>query len=148
MKQRLVPNEQMLGEVKTLLGEGRSVVFLAKGSSMRPFIEGDADSVLLERSERVQAGDIALARLDSGIWVLHRVVSVCDGKVTLRGDGNLRGEEHCRTADIAGVVREIQKKDGRRVSCRSRCFRCRSRIWSSLPRLLRRLYLGIQRRLI
>ncbi|MBQ9548202.1 MAG: S24/S26 family peptidase [Bacteroidales bacterium] len=148
MKQVLVPNEQMLGEVSALLSEGRSVVFLAKGASMRPFIEGDADSVLLERRTPVQVGDIALAHLSGGNWVLHRVVSVCGNDVTLRGDGNLRGEEHCTAADIAGTVREIQKKSGRKIRCYSRCFRFRSRLWRLLPRLLRRVFLGIQRRLI
>ena len=47
-------------------------------------------------------------------YVLHRVIKVEDDSVTLMGDGNLRGEEHCTQDDVVGTVIRIDNPNGRR----------------------------------
>ena len=148
MKQILLPNEVMLGEVCRLLSEGSSVIILTKGSSMLPFIVGDRDSVVLERRDSLSVGEIALAQLPGGIYVLHRIVALDGDAVTLRGDGNLRGVEHCRRQDVHGTVSCIQKAGGRQVNCRGKWFRFCSGCWGVLPRIVRRIFLGLYRRMI
>ena len=98
-----------------MLSEGHDVELMTKGCSMHPFILGDRDSVVL-RAGDPKVGDIALAKVEEGgRFVLHRVVEVDGEKVTLMGDGNIIGTEHCLKPDVAGLVTEILKPGGRRV---------------------------------
>ena len=148
MKQVTVPNAVMLGEVKNLLSEGRSVVILTKGLSMLPFIRGEKDSVVLEKASAVAPGDIALAEISPGKWVLHRVIEVNGDRVTLRGDGNIRGVEKCSCKDVAGVVTSIQRPDGRVKDPRTPNALKRWRRWCATPLLIRRGWLSFYRRVI
>ncbi len=138
-----LPNEIMLAEVARLLDEGHPVEIRTKGSSMLPFIVGERDSVRLVRKP-FAAGDMVLAKISSGIWVLHRVVSVADGTVTLKGDGNLRGTEQASASDVVGVVEAILKPDGREFMPSVR----RAARWNALPYIVRRFYLAIYRRVV
>ena len=114
MKKIVIPHDILLGEVSGMLAEGMEVIIMTKGSSMLPFIIGDRDSVVLHAGDP-KVGDIALAKVEGGRFVLHRVIEVDGEKVTLMGDGNIIGTEHCLKPDVAGLVSEILKPGGRRV---------------------------------
>jgi len=136
-----VPNDVLLGEVSSLLDKGKDVVLLAKGSSMLPFIRDGRDSVRLRKHGQVRIGDIVLARVSTGNWVLHRVFSIDGGRIILMGDGNLKGTESCTPDDIAGTVEAIIDEKGRERTPSD------GRVWKSLLPA-RRYILGIYRRLI
>ena len=93
----VVANDILIPEMARLLAEGREVRFTPTGNSMRPWIEGGRDSVVLRRLLRTaRVGDIVLAQsampdAQTAKYVLHRVVRVEEnGKcVILMGDGNL-----------------------------------------------------------
>lgn len=117
----LVQNDILIPEISRLLSEGRDVRFTPSGVSMRPFIEGGHDTVVLRKPLTVRVGDIALVRVTMGIpatlpperqFVLHRVIDITDGVITLMGDGNLRGHEQCRTEDVLGIVVRIESPRG------------------------------------
>lgn len=146
-KKVILPNAVMLGEVASLLAEGRSVVILPTGNSMLPFIIGGKDNVELKMKEP-REGDIVLASLSPGTYVLHRIKSLDGDLVTLKGDGNLEGVEHCGTADVCGTVCAILHRSGRRVDCTSAGFARRSARWAALPRTVRRYLLAILRRIV
>lgn len=148
MNKVVLPNEVFLGEVSSLLREGKKVIIMTKGNSMLPFIRGEKDSVNLVLRDRVEPGDIVLARIRPGNYVLHRVVGVADGIVTLHGDGNLRGNEKCRLQDVCGTAFEIVRPSGKAVDCISEGTKRLPRFWNACPYLFRRLFLGIYRRLI
>ena len=99
-KKVTVPNAVMLGMAVELLKEGHTAVIMTKGNSMLPFIRGDRDSVELTAPGALAEGQIALAQLSPGRYVLHRIISLDGGKVRLKGDGNLVGEEMCRPEDV------------------------------------------------
>jgi len=107
-----LPNEVFLGEVAQLLSEGREVVMVPKGNSMRPFIRGEVDSVRLQRHDALRVGDIVLAHF-GGRYVMHRIYDIEDGQITLMGDGNLQGVERGCESDVAGVVVEIITPTGK-----------------------------------
>ena len=136
-----IPNAILLAEVSDCIAGGHEVVIRTKGSSMLPFIRGDRDSVLLYRKETVEVGDIVLAEISPGCYVLHRVFAVDGDRLTLMGDGNLRGRESCRICDVKGTVKEIIHPDG------SRTVPGKGRFWRRLLPF-RRIILGIYRRLI
>lgn len=143
-----IPNAIMLAEVNNLLQEGHNVVIMTKGNSMLPFIRGEKDSVELRRNVSPAVGDIALAQIAPGHYVLHRIIVIEGDRVTLKGDGNLRGTENCTLADICGTVEKIVTPSGKEKSCTTPGFARRSRCWNALPYIIRRYTLGLLRRII
>lgn len=146
----LLPNSEMLDSVKEFLNEGKQVIIPTRGASMMPFIHTNRDSVMLEKPARLKVGDIALAQIGkSRRYVLHRVIEAAeDGKVTLQGDGNLRGTERCRREDVCGIAVQIIRSSGKVVETESPRFVRRSQRWRSLPLFVRRCFLAAYRRLL
>ena len=126
-------NDILIPELARLLAEEKEVRFTPSGVSMRPFIEGDRDSVILAPLTRSpRRGDILLARAifadGRANYVLHRLVRMErdeKGEIVyvLQGDGNLEGEEICTRKDIIGRVKAIENQCGRR-----KCL-TRGRLW-------------------
>ena len=148
MTKMTLPNDVLLGSVCEMLAEGHPVVIMTKGSSMLPFIVGDRDSVELVRADSCQPYDIVLAEIRPGAYVLHRVLLMEGDRVTLKGDGNLRGVERCALSDVKGKAVRIIRDSGKEIDCLSRRFYVRSRRWRLAPYQFRRLYLAIYRRII
>ena len=123
-----VANDILIPELARLLAEGKEVRFTPSGVSMRPFIEGDRDSVILAPLKRApRRGDILLASTrtlcGNTTYVLHRLVRIEKSQITnhksqiiyiLQGDGNLFGEETCELGDIIGLVTCVESPSGRR----------------------------------
>ena len=139
MDKIVLPNEVFLEEVATLLDEGRDVTLSPKGSSMLPFIREGRDSVVLRKEPSVKKGDIVLVRLP-GRYVLHRIIREEGQRLTLMGDGNLRGTESCTRADVLGTVKTILR-DGKKPHTPGN-----GRFWAAL-KPFRRIILGTYRRL-
>lgn len=101
---RIIANDTLLRRVSALLAAGRRVKFCPSGDSMRPFIYGSRDSVVLAPHAALRRGDIVLARTTAGNFVLHRIVDISETGVVLAGDGNLFARERCRLDDVAGIA--------------------------------------------
>lgn len=101
-----IPNDILLGAVRDAIREGYSATILVKGWSMRPFLEHQRDKVLLVAPEELKTGDAVLAETTPGHFVLHRIIEIDGDDITLMGDGNLTGTEHCKKSDVCGVVSE------------------------------------------
>ena len=107
------PDEQSLAQVTHLLDEGKVVVLKQiYGNSMLPFIRGGVDSVRLRKPEGVKVGDIVLA-VFGGRPIVHRVIAINGTKVTLMGDGNLKGTEKGNLSEVLGIVDQIISPSGR-----------------------------------
>lgn len=125
-------------ELLARLCEGKSVLFVPKGISMLPFIQGGRDKVLVRKEEEIGIGDIVLA-FHGDHLILHRVYAINGTRLTLMGDGNLKGNEVVEKSEVWGKVLEIMHPDGR---CRKPN---KARLWRhTLP--LRRLMLKIRRK--
>lgn len=142
-----LPNEVLLPEVAELLAQGREVELMTKGSSMLPFIVGDRDSVRLVAGE-YSVGEAVLAEIAPGRFVLHRVIEIDGERVTLKGDGNLVGTEHCLLKDVKGKAIAVVRPSGRAVDFAGPRALARARRWNRLPYWVRRYFLAIYRRLI
>ena len=143
-----IENDILIPELARLIAEEKEVRFTPSGVSMRPFIEGDKDSVTISPLTRdPRKGDILLVRATAmngrRTYVLHRLVRIerdeaGEPAYILMGDGNLAGEEVCSRADIIGRVSRIEDPQGRRKPM------TRGRIWYWL-RSVRRWGLKIYR---
>ena len=120
-----IANDILIPELARLIAEEKEVRFTPSGVSMRPFIEGDKDSVIISPlAGKPRKGDILLAHAktrDGGsTYVLHRLIRIERDEAgeafsyVLMGDGNLSGEETCTEKDIIGRVSRIETPSGRR----------------------------------
>ena len=114
-----VANDILIPELARLVAEEKEVRFTPSGVSMRPYIEGDKDSVIMAPLGRApHRGDILLARVKTAdgraTYVLHRLVRINNEQLVLQGDGNLCGEEYCTKEDVIARVVAIENPKGRR----------------------------------
>lgn len=147
MKKMVMPNDVLLPAVGEIVSEGGSVTLRTKGMSMLPFIIGERDCVLLVRPEALKVGDIVLARVSNGAFVLHRIFAEEGDTLILMGDGNLAGKESCCRKDVLAQAVAIIKENGKEVDCTSGMHRFKARIWRLLMPV-RRYLLAIYRRII
>lgn len=125
-----IANDILIPELARLLKEEKEVRFTPSGNSMRPFIEGEKDSVVLSPlNNPPRKGDILLARVqiaDRRTFVLHRVLRVEKHEqetiFVLQGDGNLQGEERCTIDEIIGIVKRVEYPSGRKKMHTSACL--------------------------
>lgn len=128
---KVLPNDLILGQVKEFIREGHTVTIMVKGYSMRPFLEHCRDSVVLAPFTDLQVGDVALAEIHPGKYVLHRIIALDGDKVTLMGDGNLKGKEYCRRREVAAVVRTFIR-NGVSVDASNPKWNRYARLWRRL----------------
>ena len=146
--QKRVNNHLFMQEITRMFGEQgkKSVTFVVRGFSMRPFLEDGRDKVILVPPREPKVGDVVLAEVREQTYALHRVIKIKDGVYTMRGDGNpLRMTEEFTYDKIIGLAEAFIRK-GKRVSVDSRKWRCYSACWSAL-KPLRRIILAIYRRI-
>lgn len=97
-----LPNHALMETVRTLTAQGRQTLLPIRGYSMRIFVEHNRDKVVLAPFEpaRLKPGDVVLTWVTEGYYVLHRIVRAEGDLLTLMGDGNIRGTEHCKRSDV------------------------------------------------
>lgn len=135
-------NDILIPEFERLIKLGHMVEFSPKGVSMRPFIEGGRDKVVLAACKDIQVGMIVLAKIEDN-YVLHRIYNIKGKKIILCGDSNLSNNyEVCHKQDIIGRVVQIKRKGGKfkRMS--------KGHIWRHLPTFIKKFYLKVYRHYI
>ena len=133
----------ILSEAIRLVGEGVEVIFPVNGRSMRPFIEGGRDSVVLVRPENVKPMDVVLAKTEDNRYVIHRVMEIAGDRVTLMGDGNLQGREHAECKQIYAKVTHVVHPNGYKKSLYTPFIQFVQKLWVKflpLRRYLLKLY--------
>ncbi|MBR1388645.1 MAG: S24/S26 family peptidase [Prevotella sp.] len=120
---------QIIEEAVRLVKEGLSVTLPVAGRSMLPFIIGGKESVILQRAGCLQEGDVVLAWVDDCRYVVHRIVRIDYDALTLMGDGNLVGTEHCKVGDVRALATHVVDAEGRPHPLYNRWRRQASRLW-------------------
>ncbi len=127
-----VNDDLILAEAIRFVGEGVSVTFPVNGRSMLPFIVGGRESVILEKFESLKIGDVVLAWVDGNRYVIHRIVKMDGENLTLMGDGNLIGVEHCCVADVRARAVAVVNARGRRRSLDFGPRKAAAKLWMIL----------------
>lgn len=143
-----INNKIFFAEVERLLTEDLTATILVRGNSMRPLLRDGRDKVVLRRSQEsdIAIGEIMLFRY-RGDCIMHRVVEINGDTVVFAGDGNYKTQEKVRRTDVIARVETVVRPSGRVVKCDSLRWRTMSRAWLILPRELRRIILGVMRRI-
>ena len=95
----IIDNDTFFADVLQMLDEGKRVTIPVKGYSMLPFIRGGKDLVVLE----------------SGRYVMHRILSIDGDAVDIMGDGVPKTHEHVRRNQICAKAVEILRGGKRAV---------------------------------
>lgn len=140
-----ITDAEILQEAVRLVKDGVSVTLPVNGWSMLPFIIGGRESVILGRPDGARVGDVVLAWVDGSRYVVHRIIRIDGDRVTLMGDGNLAGTEHCTVSDIKARATHVVDADEQIHCLYNRWRRTAARLWFWL-RPVRRYLLAIYRR--
>ena len=142
-----ISNEIFFEEVERLLAEGLEAEFILRGNSMRPFLHDSKDHVIVAPigNEEPHVGEVYLFRY-RGRHLLHRLHRIEGEELVMRGDGNYRLEERCKATDLVARLRCVRRPSGKVIDCSSRSWRTKSAIWCALPAMVRRIILGVLRR--
>lgn len=123
---------KIIDEAVALVNDGFSVTLPVAGRSMLPFIIGGRESVILAPPSGLKRGIVALAWVEDRRYVLHRIERIEGDRVTLMGDGNLAGREHCRLADIKAMATHVVDSRQKRHYLYTRWRKAASEIWWAL----------------
>ena len=133
MNRLLMHNDTFLPQVVDLIEEGHEVTLLARGNSMRPFIENGRDKLVFGKVDQLSVGDVILAEPSEGMFVCHRIEKIDNDVITMRGDGNVVGTETFTQNHVHAKLVKINRL-GKVYDLRtSRTWKIYSAIW---PRLL------------
>ena len=126
--------------LKDELSAGRSVISFTSGVSMEPLLHDkrkkNATHVLIVPITGIcQVGDMPLALLPDGRYILHRIIRVNkkQDKViyVTRGD-NCVGCEYVPQEAVYGVVREIYHKNNKTVKVTDKKYQRYVKLWMRL----------------
>ena len=142
----MITDDMVIEEAIRLVSDGVSVTLPVSGNSMLPFIIGGRESVILRKPAELKVGDIVLAWVDNYRYVVHRIIHFDGDSVILMGDGNIKGTERCKLADVKAKATHVVGADGKPHSLYTP-WRCRAaKLWWHL-RPIRRYLLAIYRRM-
>lgn len=108
-----IDNEGFFASMKPYLLRGYEVSMVPKGRSMLPTIQDNTDIVTLRAKDKVKVGDVVLAEIDTGHYVMHRIVEIRGQEVTLKGDHN-KNVEHTVLSHIVACMVGLQSGGGQR----------------------------------
>ena len=142
----MVKDNYIIEEAVRLVQDGVSVTLPVNGHSMLPFIIGGKESVVLQQPAQLKVGDVVLAWADNCRYVVNRIISISGDSIVLMGDGNIKGTEQCRRADVMAVATHVVGAN-EKAHYLYTPWRCRAaRLWWHL-RPVRRYILGVYRRM-
>ena len=124
-----VTDNIVLEEAVRLVTEGLSVTLPVDGRSMRPFIIGGRESVILQKPVAPKVGDVVLAWVEDRRYVVHRIIRMEGDRVTLMGDGNIVGTEPCKVGDIRAVATHVVGANGKRRDLYTPWRRRAAKVW-------------------
>lgn len=165
-------NRYIIPVMIDIINEGCDRFILARGYSMRPFIEDKRDGLVFSKIDNLSTlkiGDVVLAETQKGHYVCHRIKKIENGIVTMRGDGNLQDDPPFPIENVRVRLTKIIKnlnikrlKDNTENETdlmlkggygkvydldTSRVWKVYSKIWTNLE-FARRYILAIYRRII
>ncbi len=105
MDKRIVDNRTAFGAVRDLLLAGETVSIGVCGQSMLPFFRsGEVIRLRPLREGDLTRGNVVMAQTEQGNYVVHRIYRIDGDRITLLGDGNLRGTEQMDRSMVYGTV--------------------------------------------
>lgn len=108
---RRLPAEVLMEPLLELLEQMERIPLVVSGNSMYPFLLHERDTVFLSKPKKPpKRGDVILYRRGGGQYVLHRVLRVEDGALTLLGDAQTGPEPGILPQQVLAVVSAVRRR--------------------------------------
>lgn len=130
---KLWRNSTYIPALIKVLEEGHTITIPLHGNSMRPFLQNGRDKAeLVLANGRFEVGDVVLAEVTAGYFVLHRIIAIDNDDITLLGDGNLKNE-YCQKSDVkAKAVKFFRKGSDKPEYLTGKKWKMYSSLWMKL----------------
>lgn len=118
------------------------------GYSMYPTLRDHKDTMhIVKKSGELKKYDVVLFRRSNGQLVVHRLLKIKNGQLTICGDGQFKKEYSVKENQVLGVMDSFFRGE-KEIKCTSKLYRAYVKIWCfSLPtkRVLKFFYeLGLR----
>ena len=128
MREKETQLSALLPIIQEKLDAGQNVTFSPRGVSMQPMLKQGRDRVTLSPVKGpLKKYDLPLYRMDSGKFILHRIVAVGEHYIC-RGDNTYVDEIGIRQDQMIGVVSSFTRGN-RSISVQSPLYRLYCRVW-------------------
>lgn len=107
---------------------GAAVRFTVTGNSMFPLFANRRDQVTVAAPQGVRKYDIVLHRRTDGTYILHRVIGIKGGVLTIAGDNETQKEKGIRQDQVIAKVIGFTRK-GKQTDVSNLLYRLYSRFW-------------------
>lgn len=128
ISRRFYSMRELAPVIEQTVQEGRKVKFTVTGNSMFPLFSDRRDQVTVERADDIKKYDIVLHLRSDGHYILHRVIGVKNGILTIAGDNEIRKERNVNASQVIAVVTSFVRK-GRECSVDNSLYRLYCRLW-------------------
>lgn len=109
------------------------LIYTNVGDSMKPLIRQGKDLLIIEKADgRLKKYDVPLYRLDSGQYVLHRILKVRENDYIICGDNRWQKEYGVTDRHIIGVLTAVVRNGNHAISVSSFRYRIYVHIWCDL----------------
>ena len=96
--------------IEEKIAQGDCFTFTAFGNSMHPYLKNGAHRVTLAPiGRKLKKNDVVFYRIGDGVFILHRVVKISDGKMYLCGDNQYNLERYTRSTQLIAILTSIEK---------------------------------------
>ena len=114
---KLIPKNILIEEVEKLISTGQKVELKVEGRSMRPYLRGGKDVIVLSTVQPVdlRLGDIVLFCYQNN-YIFHRIIKIENDNLLIQGDGICKRYEKALKSDVVGIVQQIIRPDGKQFS--------------------------------
>lgn len=110
------------------ISKGQEVNLTVTGDSMYPLLKSRVDTVVLAMPKTLKKRDIVFYKRNNGFYILHRVLKIKKGVLTIAGDNEMEKEFPIYENQVIGVVKSFKRK-GRNYSVTEPWYKLYSFIW-------------------
>lgn len=130
---RNIKSEIMFPVIEEIMNKGVRVRITVTGMSMYPFLRENKDSVELSEIDfaRIRIGDILLIQMESGQYILHRVIRKKRRSFYLNGDAQKTIEGPLKPEQIIAKAEAVWREN-RYIACSDIRWRILSFLWRML----------------
>ena len=114
--------------IEESLKNGKEVNLTVTGNSMYPLFKSRVDTVVLTVPKKIKKYDILFYKRPDGSYILHRILKIKNGIMTIAGDNETVKEYPVEKSQAIGVVKTFTRK-GKIYSVNELWYKFYSFIW-------------------
>lgn len=135
--------------MESYLSDNGSLTYHFKGTSMLPLLRQGKDLVTIAKKtkHRCKRGDVALYRVRSGTYALHRVVEVRPDSYVIIGDNCINREYGITDNDVIGIMSGFSR-GSKEHSVNEPLYKIYTSLWLTIERprvFIKKLLLRIKK---